>query len=259
MNRKEVGELLTLASELDRKANYLSGMLSTRQDAVTRLETTLEVSKKEQMLLDKVKAVLSHLMESTSHKDLQGMDALVTYGLTTVYPEKQLEFKSELVDSGKKVTVEMSTLRSGSKASKDQHGSVSVLESLIIRVLSILKLRGARFLIADEPFAAIGSDHINNVGTLLEELARRLDMDILLVTHNPGVSDACMFRASLASGNQLKLSKVGGSEKSGAVEAEVAPAESGDPVPTPVVPADAEISPAKKARKPATKKKVVVI
>jgi ABC-type dipeptide/oligopeptide/nickel transport system ATPase subunit len=202
MTKEEVAAVLAQVSDLDRKATYLSGLLNTRKASVEKLELGLEVSKKEQVLLEKVKAVLSHLMDSTSQKDLRGMDALVSYGLNTVYPEKQLEFKSELVDSGKKVSVEMSTLRAGAKASKDQHGSVSVLESLIIRVLSILKLKGARFLIADEPFSAIGADHITNVGALLEELAKRLDMDILLVTNNPGVSE---------------LSKVGGSEQSGAV------------------------------------------
>ena len=254
MIRDDVRELLVQASELDRKATYLSGMLNTRRDAVAKLELTIDASKKEQMLLDKVKAVLSHLMESTSHKDLRGMDALVSYGLNTVYPEKQLEFKSELLDSGKKVSVEMSTLRAGAKASKDQHGSVSVLESLIIRILSILKLKGARFLIADEPFAAIGSDHINNVGTLLEELAKRLDMDILLVTHNPGVSDACMFRASLTAGDQLKLAKVGGSDKSGAVETTTVAAGASTNLET-----AAAAEPPKKSKKTPIKKKVAVI
>ena len=218
MISQELDELLTAVSGLDRKSVYLSGLLDTRKTAVAGLEAKLMEAKANQALLDKVKAVLSHLLESTSHKDLKGMDSLVTYGLNTVYPEKNLSFQTEIIDTGKKISVEMSTLRSGAKASKDQHGSVSVLESLIIRILSILKMNGARFLIADEPFAAIGADHINNVGTLLEELSKKLNMDILLVTHNPGVSDACMFRATLGSGDQLKLSKVGGSDKSGAVE-----------------------------------------
>jgi hypothetical protein len=205
------------ARDLENRALVISSAITTRKIAVNRLEAQIAEIKANQALLEKVKMVLSHLLESSSYKDLRGMDSLVSYGLRTVYPEKALEFKSEIVDTGKKISIEMSTYRSGRVSNKDQHGSVSVLESLLIRMLSILKMGSARLLIADEPFSAVGNEHINNIGVLLEELAKRLKMDILLVTHNPGVSDACMFRASLQAGDRLVLSKVGGPVESGKV------------------------------------------
>ena len=238
----DVQDVLGQVKELERKANFLSGVLHTRQEVVRETSKSLAENKSNAELLEKVRVVLSHLLESTSKKDLNGMDNLVTYGLKSVYPEKGLEFKSEIVDSGKKVYIDMDTYRSGLKASKDNKGSVTVVESLLIRILSLLKKGSAKFLLADEPFAAVGSAHINNVGTLLEELARKLEMDILLVTHNPGVSDSCMFRASLHEDNQLKLSKVGGSDKSGAV-VEEAVAQVQEPA-----------GPNKKSRSPSKKK-----
>ena len=213
-------EILSRADALARRAHSLAGYTQMRRQALSRAESELETIKADQVLLEKARAVLAHLLDTTAGADLRGMDNLVTYGLKTVYPEKNLEFKSEIVDTGKKVSVEMSTLRNGKAASKDQSGSITVLESLLIRILAILKMDKARLLIADEPFAAIGQDHINNIGTLLEELSKRLGLDILLFTHNPGVSDACMFRATLGSDEQLKLTKVGGSEDSGFVHQE---------------------------------------
>lgn len=210
-------DLLTKADELVRRAHTLSGYTQGRRQALAKAEEGLALIKEDLEVLEKTRAVLAHLLDTTAGSDLKGMDNLVTYGLKTVYPEKNLEFRSEIVDTGKKVSVEMSTLRNGKAASKDQSGSITVLESLLIRVMAILKMNKARLLIADEPFAAIGQDHINNIGTLLEELSKRLGLDILLFTHNPGVSDACMFRASLGADEQLKLTKVGGYEGSGAV------------------------------------------
>lgn len=215
---EELTRTLSAVDALVKKTEQMTWHLESKKKYLAVKEASLDKAKARQALLDKVKAVLSHLLECTSKKDLRGMDSLVTYGLSTVYPEKGLEFKSEVVDTGKKISVEMSTYREGRKASKDQHGSVSVLESLVIRILAILKMKSARLLIADEPFSAVGDDHIGNVGTLLEELTKKLGMDILLITHNPGVADSCMFRVTLDPGNQLKLKKVGGPEKVGKVE-----------------------------------------
>lgn len=240
-------ELLSKADALVKRAQSMSGYMLGRRQAMQRAECELARIKTDQELLEKARAVLSHLLDTTAGSDLRGMDNLVTYGLKTVYPEKNLEFRSEIVDTGKKVSVEMSTLRNGKAASKDQSGSITVLESLLIRILAILKMDKARLLIADEPFAAIGQDHINNIGTLLEELSTRLGLDILLFTHNPGVSDACMFRASLGADEQLKLTKVGGSEGSGSVLHVQSPVE-GRPTPSAKQPTKKRAASSKKVK-----------
>lgn len=247
MEHTDVQDVVKKIRALENKVNFHAGALQTRQKLVNDYTLALANHKAEVELLDKVKTVLSHLLENTSKKDLRGMDNLVTYGLKSVYPEKNLEFRSEIVDSGKKVYVDMDTYRNGNKASKDAKGSITVIESLLIRILSILKKGGARFILADEPFSAIGNDHISNVGVLLEELAKKLGMDILLVTHNPGVSDSCMFRATLQEGDSLKLSKIGGSDKAGSVEEEAKPV-SVDSV------EEADLVPKKKSRAPSKKK-----
>jgi hypothetical protein len=149
---------------------------------------------------NKALATLAHIMDKKVAKDMAEMDQLVTYGLKTVFPDRDIAFRSYIKDTGKSLSIELSTLDNGEEIDDDAKGSVSVVESFILRVLCILKLKKPRVLLLDETFAAVGKEYINNVGALVSELAKKLKIDVLLVTHNPGVSDANVFRASLVNG-----------------------------------------------------------
>jgi ABC-type lipoprotein export system ATPase subunit len=49
-------------------------------------------------------------------------------------------------------------------------------------------LKKANILLLDETFAAVGAENIEDTSSLLSEMAKKLGLDILLVTHNPGVN-----------------------------------------------------------------------
>ena len=196
---------------LSRRVDRLDGVVSTRrsQEAATREDVVklgLKVGK-----LEKVQKVLMLLLDRMTRKDLSSMDDLVTFGLKTVFPDRELSMKSDMVDTGKRIYIDMTTMDAGQPASKDQMGSASVIESFLIRLLCLLKTNGPKLLLLDETFGAVEQDRINAVGGLLEEMAARLGIDLLLITHNPGVSDSAIYRASLKAGNELHIQKIGGS------------------------------------------------
>jgi ABC-type lipoprotein export system ATPase subunit len=64
-------------------------------------------------------------------------------------------------------------------------GSVAVIESFFLRIICMLKLKLARFMLLDETFASVGSDYIHNTSKVIKELSNKLGLDILLVTHQP--------------------------------------------------------------------------
>lgn len=160
---------------------------------------------REMSILEKSHKVLLKMMENMSKKDLSSMDSLVTYGLQNVFAERQLSFVSTMVDTGKKIYIDMVTMDGEVPAAKDQYGSASVVESFLLRLLCLLKTNGPRLMLLDETFGAVEADRVASVGRLLDSLARKLGIDLLLVTHNPGVSDATMFRAVLSPGKRLTL------------------------------------------------------
>jgi ABC-type lipoprotein export system ATPase subunit len=49
----------------------------------------------------------------------------------------------------------------------------------------MLKMNLARVILLDESFKAIDCDYIHNTSKLVSELAAKLGLDVLLVTHEP--------------------------------------------------------------------------
>jgi len=169
-------------------------LLSSRATEVSDLDT-------ESVILEKTEKILKHLIDTLAKKDLSKMDKLVTYGLNTIFPDKDIRFKSELVERGSKLRIELNTIFKDMEVGSDSQGSITVIESFLLRVLCILKLKKAPFLYMDEPFGAIDNEYAYKVSPLIAEIAKKLNLDILLVTHNP------TFMEDAKSSYRLKLSK----------------------------------------------------
>ena len=154
-------------------------------------------------------ATLSHLIDQMITKDMEDMDRLVNFGLRTVFPDRDIKFKSYIKDTGKTISIELKTLDKGREIHSDDRGSVSVVESFVLRMLCVMKLKKPKLILLDETFSAVGDQYINNVGILISHMAKKLGIDVLLVTHNPGASDARALRATLEN-DELKLTEVAG-------------------------------------------------
>jgi len=172
-------------SVLDR-LRYLEGVYSSKTDQKNNISNEVEKLEEERGILQKTEKVLKHLVDKLAKKDLSKMDKLVTYGLNTVFPGRDIKFETELVERGNKIKVNLKTLYNGSNVvDPDNQSSVSVVESFLLRILCIAKLKKAPLLLMDETFAAVGSEYIENISKLISELSKKLGIDILLVTHNP--------------------------------------------------------------------------
>ena len=195
---------------LERKHSFVDGRVSMRSEAIAKLEGRVSELSEKTLLLDKVQKVLMMLMDKMTVGDLSKMDAMVTYGLNTVFPDRDISMKSTMIDTGKKLYIDMRTIDAGKVAAKDQHGSASVIESFLLKVYCLLKTGGPRLLILDEPFGSVEAERIISVGNLLNEMASKLGVDILLVTHNGGSNEATLLRATLNDRRELIIKRSGG-------------------------------------------------
>ena len=183
---------MTVASEsytdLSDRIRTFEGVYKTKTATYESLKKEVSSLDKERDLLTKTSKLINFLIDKLAKQDLSKMDQIITYGLSTVFPKRDIEFKSSLEERGKKLWINLDTYYDGNLVDPDNKSSVSVIESFLLRILCIIKLKKANILLLDETFAAVGAENIEDTSSLLSEMAKKLGLDILLVTHNPGVN-----------------------------------------------------------------------
>lgn len=171
-------------AELQRKTDQIDGFYKSLKNQEKELETTINLLKKEIDILIKVSAVFKHLLDIMVKDEINKMAALITYGLKTIFDDQNLTFVPEISKKNEKIFIDLKTHNDGIEADyRSFGGSVATIESLLIRVLCILKKNLARLMLLDETFAAVGEEYIANTSKLISELSKKLGIDILLVTH----------------------------------------------------------------------------
>jgi hypothetical protein len=190
------------------RLQYIDGVYQNKKTIKKSLQDTVEDLEKRVILLIKTEKALKFLIDKLVKNDLTKMDMLVTYGLNTVFPDKNISFKSEIEERGSKIRISLQTIYNGNVVDPDSKSSVSVIESLLLRMICIIKMKKARLLLMDETFDAVDSEYIENVGKLMDHLSKKLKLDCLLVTHSLAFSDRVdnSFRCS-SKNNSLEINK----------------------------------------------------
>lgn len=171
------------------RIQYLDGVYQNKVAIKDKLQGTVTDLEKREILLVKTEKALKFLIDKLVKEDLSKMDMLVTYGLNTVFPDKNLSFKSSIEERGSKIKINLQTIFNGEVVDPSSMSSISVIESLLLRMICIIKMKKARLLLMDETFDAVDSEYIENVGKLMDHLSKKLKLDALLVTHSFGFSD----------------------------------------------------------------------
>lgn len=170
--------------ELQSKVDRIEGVCSSLKEREETLEKEVKDLKKEGEILNKSSLVLKHLLDIMVKDDIDKMADLVTYGLKTIFDDQDLSFKPVLSKRKDKINIDLKTCNGDIEGEFGSFGgSVAVIESFILRLLCILKMKLAKFVMLDETFAAVGDVYIPNTSKLISELSKKLNMDVLLVTH----------------------------------------------------------------------------
>lgn len=171
-----------------------------RDAAVRRLEGTrkdIQSLEAEEEVLDLVATLFRSLIDNEVTENVQAVEKLITEGLQTIFEDMDLQVRANVDVSRGKVSVDLITVQKQADGSETEGssldaygGSVSAVQSVLMRVIVLLK-RGLRpLLLLDESMGAIADHYVPNVGKFLSLLCDRLDMDVLAVTHNPTLVEA---------------------------------------------------------------------
>jgi|GEM_PF-2536668 len=153
----------------------------------------------EEALLLLVAELLRTLVDAEVTEGVEAVTKLQTEGLQEIFPDKDVSLEADVTSSRGKVSVDLMTVdrKPDGEVVKGADvdffgGSISTVESVLLRIIVIMR-RGLRpLLVLDETLGAIAKLYVDRMATFLRTLCNRIPggMDVLAVSHDPLLIDA---------------------------------------------------------------------
>lgn len=145
-------------------------------------------------LLERVADLFRALIDKEVIENAKTAQDLLTEGLQAVFDDIDLSVRAEVDISRGKVSVDLITVQEEADGTRTEGlamdscgGSVTTVESVLLRLV-VLSRRGLRpLLLLDESLAAVAEDYVPRFGVFLRTLSERMGVDILAVSHNPAL------------------------------------------------------------------------
>jgi len=184
----DFSNLTQLRSRLDQAIGQRDS-LHNRLRTVTVTIDQLVISEEE---LSLVAELFRQMIDQEVTLGVQAVERLQTEGLQAVFNDQDLQVKANVETSRGKVSVDLITTQlypDGMEvegiSGESFGGSVSTVQSVLLRIIIILRRGLFPFIGLDESLPAFDDNYITNMARFLSTLCSRLNMDILLVSHNP--------------------------------------------------------------------------
>lgn len=142
--------------------------------------------------------ILDTLAQDEVERGVSAYILLLEEGLKAIFPEQEVGLTANISRVRGKVAVNLKTTFKGQDGLEivgdgmDAFGgAVTTIQSLLLRISLILKRNLRPLLILDETFPAVDESRVEILVGFLKVLCKRLDMDILCITHDPTIADNC--------------------------------------------------------------------
>jgi hypothetical protein len=181
--RKRVRELRSKAIQVKAVRDQLAEDLAGKEKEVVTLASRQEV-------LAKVSELYRVLMDQMVMGQVQTIERIVSEGLRTIFFDQELSFKIELSTKYNRISAECFICqgdpeKGGFKGNPLDSfgGGPSSIISLVLRILTLLRMKKRKLLFLDETLAAVSDDYVEQTGQFLHKLSETTDLPILMVTH----------------------------------------------------------------------------
>lgn len=196
-------EITPLQSSVDKVTGYRDA-LSSRLGA---LVIELKNLRREEVSVGKVLKLFQAMIDRELSEDVRFVEQLLTDGLQSVFDDQELEVQGEVSVSRGKVSLSLLTVQQQPDGTETRAvstsafgGSVTTVESILLRLLLMLN-RGLRpMLLLDESLAAFDAEYATNAGKFLRSLCKRLGVDMLVITHDSALFDQAQTRYEIRRG-----------------------------------------------------------
>ena len=212
-SRDRLNALRDTSAALQAVRRRLKQEQEAKLQEVERLGQQVEV-------LSKVAELFRTLMDMLVVSHVRSIESVVTEGLRAVFDDQSLAFEAEVQQRYNKLAIDFYFRQDRQRVSVRAHpleafgGGPSSVASLILKVLTMKRLKKWPLLVLDETLAAVSDEYIDQTGTFLQGLAAKTGFSILLVTHKPSFLEHAdrAYRASEQkhhTGTRVSLQQLG--------------------------------------------------
>lgn len=205
MNTERLEALEKQASKLETRRDIL-------EEQQEKLESKIEEHKREIAVQQKIEELFKYLLNEMVYRYAKSFSEVTTEGLQKIFTDQELSFRVDVEQRYGKVALDFVTIDGeieGDTLESFGGGPASV-ESLILRLLVLLRAGLARYLFLDESLASLSEQYVPRCGEFLQQMCDRMDVDILLITHNQSFLEYAdtAYRAGLDSEGWLKVEEL---------------------------------------------------
>ena len=195
----------SLQSRADDIAAHFHETARTRERLTTiraHLAADLAAKQKDLAFLDGEVTLLGHcvagfdvLLGALSAQSMGAVESLLTYGLQTAFPEQRLKCRLDTSVKRGQQWVDIRLVRESDGGVVDAPildafgGGPAAVISFLLRLLVCRRTGLAPVLLLDEAFSFVSAEYVPGVAQLLRELADKIGLTIVLVTHQPAFLD----------------------------------------------------------------------
>lgn len=172
-------------------AHRAEAMRETLQHQISLVEGKIVQFRNEEALLELVANLLRHILDLEVTDGIRSVEKLLTEGLADIFFDQNLSVRIETEDARGKIGVSVVTISKEEdgkviegQAEEAFGGSVTTLESLLLRIAVIFRRQLRPVLLLDETLAAVADKYVDRAAAFLSTLSERLNLDILLVSHD---------------------------------------------------------------------------
>lgn len=184
----DLGGLISVADDVLRRYQGLETQRDAAALAALMARQSLSEAQRIAETAEQVRVFFTVVAEEQRKQLEERVQSLVDYGVQAVFgPAYRFRVKSEL--RGKTVKTEFFLVEDGLELPllEATGGGVGDVVSFLLRVVMLCLVRPVqrRLLVLDEPFKFVSKEYHHQVQTLLKELVEALDLQLIVVTHEP--------------------------------------------------------------------------
>jgi DNA repair exonuclease SbcCD ATPase subunit len=185
-----------LVSTIRTKVEQAKGEMNVLQRQLSDFESKYEQENKTLEHIQEAQQILQQTAKQTQNKLSFHISEFITSALQSIWGEQAYAFELRFVEKRNKTEVEMLLKTDDGEISLDNlnnirsGGGVLDVVALALRIaLWSLRPNKQSILILDQPLSNLDQNHLPKAGELITELSRKLDMQFLMINHNPALAD----------------------------------------------------------------------
>jgi hypothetical protein len=179
------------------QANKALGLRDALTQQISENDAKIKELENEDELLDLVANLIRRLIDGEVTDGVKAVEKLQSEGLQEIFYDQELSVRAEVEESRGKVSVTLLTqrrLKDGTVvegiADQSFGGSVLTMQSILMRATVIFRRDMRPVLFLDETLAAVANKYLDRAAKFLSKLCDRLDLDILLISHDEALINA---------------------------------------------------------------------